>query len=716
MQIERIVIDGYGHFAQQEIGPLGSGLTIIYGQNESGKTTLQRFIVAMLFGFPRRNSADWIEALAGGRHGGRLILRDGAGERLIVERHHDGRRQALQLTLPDGRLDDEECLRARLGEMSAATYKQLFALELADLQSLGNLPAAEVSSRIYGAGLGAERAPDLLADLERDAGKIFKPRGENQPVRETLDRLAKIERSLDDLRERLGHYPTLLGDRAEVSTERDRQRARLDARRHELAQLDEIQRQQREVDRQLTALGPGWDRERLARMGDLNDALETARDLEQSLAQVAFQLEAIERRIANTLPECDAQDRLARMDAARAAWINYQQGSRATQDQRPASSWLPALLMIIGLAGLLVGIALSQPWWPVGAGLLVIGVVWLIVRQRQPDGDRRQVQGEAGRFVQLARAAGLDPQTGIAGLEQVRADLLTRIQACREAVAERERLIGERDRRQLTWRSWLVEHGLSDDLDPEAAANLIRDLMQAQRSLASARSSASSADLAERRQRLVEEIDLAERELGRSHERLGELQHAIEQLEVEEGDARLRAERAGKIAELGRLGREWTTLIVAQRLLEQAVQRFEEEHQPAVVREASRVLAGITDGAYQRIAISFEDARAIVVITPDGQRKTPQQLSQGTREQLYLALRFGLARAHAERNEPLPLLLDDVLVNFDPQRAQAATRVLLELARCQQVLLFTCHPETVEHAREVGDPCVIRLGSMGDGV
>ena len=70
-------------------------------------------------------------------------------------------------------------------------------------------------------------------------------------------------------------------------------------------------------------------------------------------------------------------------------------------------------------------------------------------------------------------------------------------------------------------------------------------------------------------------------------------------------------------------------------------------------------------------------------------------MSRGTREQLYLSLRFGLIREFGERTERLPVVVEEVLVNFDPKRAGRAARAFAELANTNQVLVFTCHPETV---------------------
>ena len=75
--------------------------------------------------------------------------------------------------------------------------------------------------------------------------------------------------------------------------------------------------------------------------------------------------------------------------------------------------------------------------------------------------------------------------------------------------------------------------------------------------------------------------------------------------------------------------------------------------------------------------------------------KRPEQLSRGTAEQLFLALRFALVEEYCRNTESMPVLLDDVLVNFDPVRARAAAAAVIELSKRHQVIALTCHPDTV---------------------
>ena len=77
-------------------------------------------------------------------------------------------------------------------------------------------------------------------------------------------------------------------------------------------------------------------------------------------------------------------------------------------------------------------------------------------------------------------------------------------------------------------------------------------------------------------------------------------------------------------------------------------------------------------------------------------RKEEVAWSAGLADQVYLSIRLGLAREFGRHSEPVPVILDDVLVKFDPARRQNAARVILDFAREQQVLLFSCHPEFVD--------------------
>lgn len=159
----------------------------------------------------------------------------------------------------------------------------------------------------------------------------------------------------------------------------------------------------------------------------------------------------------------------------------------------------------------------------------------------------------------------------------------------------------------------------------------------------------------------------------------------------------MRAEEEALLAEINENAGHWAVAKVADELIENARQEFERKHQPAVIRQASTLFAEITGGRYTAVKIPIGESRQqIHVIDRTGARKEPHQLSRGTREQLYLAIRFGYIANHAVHNEPLPVIMDDILVNFDPARARATAAAIASLSAGNQVLFFTCHPHILE--------------------
>jgi predicted transcriptional regulator len=106
----------------------------------------------------------------------------------------------------------------------------------------------------------------------------------------------------------------------------------------------------------------------------------------------------------------------------------------------------------------------------------------------------------------------------------------------------------------------------------------------------------------------------------------------------------------------------------------------------------------VTDERYVRL---IQQSGDFLVIDQHENRVEVEKLSQGTAEQLYLCLRLGLIQEFARQSTNLPLIMDDVFVNFDPERARRVAELLVGFSSNHQVLLFTCHPQTAELLREV---------------
>lgn len=156
--------------------------------------------------------------------------------------------------------------------------------------------------------------------------------------------------------------------------------------------------------------------------------------------------------------------------------------------------------------------------------------------------------------------------------------------------------------------------------------------------------------------------------------------HAERELELATLDARLDEAAA-----------RWRTLAATQAALEQVRDEYERERQPATLRAASKYLAALTRGDFLRVWAPFGE-HTLRVDRISGESLPVEALSRGAREQLFLALRLALVDWYAGQGKSLPMILDDVLVNFDADRTAAAIEVLCEFcARGRQLLFFTCH-------------------------
>ena len=191
-------------------------------------------------------------------------------------------------------------------------------------------------------------------------------------------------------------------------------------------------------------------------------------------------------------------------------------------------------------------------------------------------------------------------------------------------------------------------------------------------------------------------------------EERGGIDTELAQLTGEEESSALRIRRSTLEEQLREHAHEWSRLTIAEALLEKTRQKFEQERQPSVIRHAQDFFSGVTGQRYQRLYAPIGQ-QTITVTDATGTGKQPADLSRGTREQLYLALRFGLIREFGEHAERLPVVVDEALVNFDQERARLAAESFAELAETNQVLVFTCHPATADLFHEAAGAQVVDI-------
>lgn len=193
------------------------------------------------------------------------------------------------------------------------------------------------------------------------------------------------------------------------------------------------------------------------------------------------------------------------------------------------------------------------------------------------------------------------------------------------------------------------------------------------------------------KEKLEARLRLLEESLPQADQEVGRLKLKLQEMAQDERLGNLLQEQSVLEEQLQEALKRWAALVVSRHLVEVARGIYERERQPQVIQEAARFLEIMT-GERRRL-VSLPGEPGLQLEDPALRRKGEIQWSAGLADQVYLAVRLGLAREFGRHVEPLPVILDDVLVKFDPRRRRGAARVILEFARQQQVLLFTCHPE-----------------------
>lgn len=198
------------------------------------------------------------------------------------------------------------------------------------------------------------------------------------------------------------------------------------------------------------------------------------------------------------------------------------------------------------------------------------------------------------------------------------------------------------------------------------------------------------------------ELARQERELAVAHDELAELDLEFEAWSNDATLADLRLDLQLVEQQLDDEVQTQAAMNVAEVSLDSLCLAFERRTQPETLSLASGFLERLTCGKYRRVWTPLGE-RQLRVEDSFGHSAQVETLSRGAREQLYLAIRLAVIQRLSRAGLEMPLLLDDVFVNFDAPRTEAAIDLLHEVAEGgQQVLFFTCHPHVVAQFEERG--------------
>ena len=350
--------------------------------------------------------------------------------------------------------------------------------------------------------------------------------------------------------------------------------------------------------------------------------------------------------------------------------------------------------------------------------------------------ERERLAAERERYLDDVRAA-LDPAKSSESAMERLAALAERLAAARRVRDEHERLVAEH--REVAREVETLERELaplSAELDAMRAPfgpsitlseldaalertrerrRLAADVAEAERGLVEALDAASVDEAMARldtldRDTLQEETERLERSIAHAQEdvdeRRLEARRAQDALDAVSGDAeaaRLVERRANLLLEIRERAEETLRMRLGREAVLEGVRRYRDLHRGSLLSGARDAFVALTGARYADLQTRPDDKGndRLRAVEADGRSLETSQLSDGTRFQLYLALRIAAYHDYARHRTPLPFVADDVMESFDEARTGAAVGLLQRMAREGQVVYLTHHRRVVEIAREV---------------
>ncbi len=714
MYLEHIKMDAFGAFSNRAVGPFSPHLNVVYGPNEAGKTTLSKFVGGVLFGWEdARASRNTYRPSNAERAGSLFFAQEGALEGAGRSAELSRARNA------DGLQGDVELVE----DLDKETFRTMFSLDSDELRQLRN--TTDVTAKLLTAGSGTGASPAHALSQVQESIATFTSRAAS-----ARHSLVNIDAQCDELRERI----SAAAEETERLKLENQELLELKSQRRELS--ERINRLNREVERlssaadELVAL-----RKEIATLEEQiadfrEDEEKERREHRASLREHAADLSGIsateERNMRDRIDALASQEAkhthavdLANENLAssKAAYEALQEAGdaeaeslRAKRQQRvqiALSVALPVVFMMIGIPLFMHGRDItSLSFTALGFGLVAVAVILafaalvLLFRPNKPTGVHEARLRDA-HWVMLQDSKKLDACT--AAREEFSGQIADELASMGLSAAgsslRRARLLLDEAKDMRTesalyqQRRQAIVAGRTSCEQKLAAKRARRDELAALTSAGGVGPDAVSSLLDQRTRQRDELLEQSER----LSQRFGELQQKLSAARTERSFDELklryqelqtsRADSAMQLAEL----------LLARRILETSIAAWESKSQPEVYRKASELLSLMTEGAWVKVSMSSE-GRLQVTDALRGVRE-PLHLSLGTCQQLYLSLRIALLITADNVGRSVPILADDILVNFDSRRRAGAVRALAELARSRQVIVMTCHEEIVETMR-----------------
>ncbi|PWR17606.1 ATP-binding protein [Zavarzinia compransoris] len=250
--------------------------------------------------------------------------------------------------------------------------------------------------------------------------------------------------------------------------------------------------------------------------------------------------------------------------------------------------------------------------------------------------------------------------------------------------------------------------------DSRKAASLRHEIAACEKDIAEASSDGETTEAIEaaeaggreeleiRKVKLGLEVGQLQQDLQQRYATVSALRSQIEAVGGDDKVATIEAERSNLLLSLEEDARQHLALRLGILLVDKGLHRYRDQHRSGMLERASQAFSTLSRGAYARLAAQPDGTREVLVaVTESHGAKMAQELSKGTRFQLYLALRIAGYHELARSRPPVPFIADDIMETFDDDRSAEAFTLLGEMARTGQVIYLTHHRHLCDIARKI---------------
>lgn len=206
MKLLNAHIYGFGKWVDYHIDFPNDSIVCVYGENESGKSTLQQFIMFILFGLPPKQRAFYYPKTSS-KMGGKLTIFDSEIGEYTIERNDGIKNGRARCLTTDGKEFDEEWLNSRLNGISKPIYESIYSFDANGLSSIEHMNQDEIVEVLLGVGLtGSEYIYNVEKSLNAELEELFKPYGKLPVINKQLEEMDQLAKTVADYKQEESTY------------------------------------------------------------------------------------------------------------------------------------------------------------------------------------------------------------------------------------------------------------------------------------------------------------------------------------------------------------------------------------------------------------------------------------------------------------------------------------------------------------------------------